>query len=124
VNVNIGGAMYIGSQGLIYKECTPELAGTFEQVKGCFFNCDGRYRHTIGLNLQGDDVGTWCREKVQSDYIVTKLCIASDGTKYHAGEYLTGYTFATAPCGTGSPLECGDDGKFWEAGDNNKKEVT
>ncbi|MDR2415885.1 MAG: hypothetical protein LBD75_04735 [Candidatus Peribacteria bacterium] len=68
--------MYIGSQRLIYEECTPNLGGTFEQEQGCFFYCDGRYRHTIGLTLEGDDVGRWCREHLSGDAkIVTRLCL-------------------------------------------------
>jgi hypothetical protein len=116
--VNVGGAVYIGSQGLIYEKCTPNLAGTFEQVKGCFFYCDGRYRHTIGLNLQGDDVGRWCRNNVpQKDgkdaKIVTRMCLTNDEQRFRAGEYLTGY--AASDCTTPIALECGDQGKFWIA---------
>ncbi|MDR0650035.1 MAG: hypothetical protein LBG59_01125 [Candidatus Peribacteria bacterium] len=86
-------------------------------MEGCFFYCDGRYRHTIGLNLQGDEVGGWCREHVvtkngKAPKIVTMLCLANDGKRYHAGEYLTGYT-ASVCDGTGIALECGDQGKFW-----------
>jgi hypothetical protein len=117
VNVNIGGAVHIGSQGLIYSGCTSNLAGTFEQEQGCFFYCDGRYRHTIGLNLQGDDVGGWCKAKLgDSAKIVTKMCLAGDGKRYRAGEYMTGYPAVdeTGTCsGAGVALECGDQGAFW-----------
>lgn len=110
--MNVGGAVYIGSQGLIYSGCRAELAGTFEQEKGCFFYCDGKYRHTIGLNLEGDSVGRYCKEIVGDQAkIVTKVCLTSDGVRYRAGEYLTGYTSATAPCSS-KALECGNDGAF------------
>jgi hypothetical protein len=33
VNVNINGAVYIGSEGLVYGQCTMDLAGTFEQIE-------------------------------------------------------------------------------------------
>jgi hypothetical protein len=33
VNVNVNGAVYISSEGLVYGKCTMDLAGTFEQVE-------------------------------------------------------------------------------------------
>jgi hypothetical protein len=66
VNVNIAGAVQIQGQGLVGSgTCTGVLAGTFDMKEGCFYFCDGRYRHSLNAAFS-DAVGT---EEQNCEYV-------------------------------------------------------
>jgi len=76
VNVVVSGAAFLGgsnkliSSGTIDTSCHSGIAGTLEQVNGCYYFCDGKYWQVINLAFEGDDVAKNCTH----NNAATKVC--------------------------------------------------
>ncbi|MFV0470903.1 MAG: hypothetical protein ACK5L7_02545 [Paludibacteraceae bacterium] len=92
VNVSISGAVYLGgsnkliSSGTIDTSCYSGIAGTLEQVNGCYYFCDGKYWQIVNMPFEGDDVAKNCAH----NNVASKTCYL-DGFNLRAGDTMEAY---------------------------------
>lgn len=89
VNVTLGGALYLGNEGLATNACTNDLKGTFERNdQGCYYYCDGLLRQPLNMGFTGADIKGQCAKG--GTHIAETFC-QYGSTTVRPGDKLDGY---------------------------------
>jgi len=121
LNVNVAGAVALGQTAASNLKgsnaCTSTIAGTLKvfaasaEYGACLYVCDGKYRHPLNVNFQGDNLREACGNR--ADHGISQSC--SWGGKYRAaGSQLTAYNAQTAQnCNNHkATITCNPDGTW------------